>query len=485
MKEDERGKFYIIGISQQSIFLRVHQVGKDIIESLDGFTSVAEISDDLRKRNVDVDLQRFISDLGNEGFIENYPFPQSKKKGDGKLRVWYMPFLKNPEKTLNLFHRFLLHFNKRILLNLFLLFNILAVIFFVASVFLGFLHLQFFSLEESSFLAFMIYMLLIFPLLGLAHELAHAVICFHYGGKPNEIGIAVYLFTFFFYAETSDIWLFDKKKSILVFLAGPLATLFIGNVSFLIYISLQTSAWSQLFLMVAFASYLSVLSGLNPLIEADGCYILQALVVFPNIHSHLWSYASSWLKRSFGLSSEKEFEDFTSTYSKAERKTLRIYTPLALLMNGMMLAIIIPWSISLIQEFARLTLDLTTTFPNLEASVTALWIFQGAYLSLVFAFSLLRITKYAVGRLTRMRMKRSERVESSTPTERKQRLPKKKIIQICQSRSKSPSSKSRIKIPPFRDCIMCNHALPKEKSRAMRSFHLSQFEPSLQHLSDP
>ncbi|MCW4051701.1 MAG: metalloprotease family protein [Candidatus Bathyarchaeota archaeon] len=403
LKEDERGKFYIIGITKNSVFLKVHQVGRDIIGAFDGCTSVAQISNLLKQRNVEVDLQRFISDLGEDGFIENYPYSRSKRQREEKLRVYYFAFLRNPEKILSLFHRLLSRLYKPILLKLFILFNVSAAAVFVASILLRLLVPQFFFLRESNFFAFVLYLFFIFPVLGLIHELAHAVTCFHYGGKPSEIGVAVYLFTFFFYAETSDTWLFDKKKSILVFLAGPLATLFIGNLFFLLYLFFQQSALSQLFIMIAFASNLSVLVGFNPLVEADGCYILQTLVAFPNIHSHLWSYALSWLKHRLGFIPKQEYKDFVSSYSRTERRTLAIYTPLALLMNCLIIAIIIPWSLSLVYEFVQLTLSLIQSFPNMEVSTVAVWVFQGIYLSLVFAFSIFRILKLAIKKLRRKR----------------------------------------------------------------------------------
>ena len=403
LKEDERGKFYIIGITKNSVFLKVHQVGKDVIDAFDGRTSVAQISNLLKQRNVEIDLWRFISDLGEDGFIENYSYSRSKKKREEKLRVYYLPFLRNPERILSLFYRLLSPFYKPILLKLFILSNVSAAAFFVASIFLGLLVPQFFSLRESNFFAFVLYLFFIFPVLGLIHELAHAIACFHYGGKPSEIGVAVYLFTFFFYAETSDTWLFDRKKSILVFLAGPLATLFIGNLFFLLYLFFQQSALSQLFIMIAFASNLSVLVGFNPLIEADGCYILQTLVAFPNIHSHLWGYALSWIKHRLGFIPKQEYEDFVSSYSRTERRTLAIYTPLALLMNCLIVAIIIPWSLSVAYEFVQLTLGLVQRFPNVEVSTVAVWVFQGVYLSLVFVFSIFRILKHAVKKLVRRR----------------------------------------------------------------------------------
>ncbi len=410
LKEDERGKFYIIGTTGESAFLKVHQVGKDVVDALDGHTSVAQIADDLRRKNVDIDLTRFISLLGQEGFIENYPHSRLRQKSREKLRIHYLPFLKNPERILGILHSLLSGLFKPALLMLFIPFNVFIVLYFASGVLIGSFRLQFFSLGESTFLAFALYFLLFFPFLGLMHELAHAVTCFHYGGKPSEIGMAVYLFTFFFYADTSDTWMFDKRKSILVFLAGPLITLFTGNVFFLLHLFFQSHPFTQVFVLIAFASYLSVLFGFNPLIEADGYYILQTLMDFPNIHLHAWSYASSWFRYRLGLISKREHEELTSSYSESERKMLAVYTPLAVLMNVLIVFIMLPWSILVLHEYVQLTSALVKAFPNFDVSMVAIWFFEGAYLFLVFVYSSFRIIKQAVRKLRVRRFVRGARM---------------------------------------------------------------------------
>jgi putative peptide zinc metalloprotease protein len=390
LKEDERGKFYIIVRRKKAAYLKIHQVGKNIIEMLDGNTTIQQIRDMLKSRDVEVDLSQFIMLLGEKGFLENYPTPRSIIKEE-RLRVRYIPLIRNFEGILSVFSKIISWVFKKSFFILFLCINLAIAFLFVVLIFLGALSVtQIFSVQNSFFLALMLYLFVIIPILGILHELAHAVACYYFGGKPSEIGIALYLFTFFFYTDTSDVWLLDKKKSSFVFLAGPLMTLFIGNVCFVLSF-LFLSPISQLLIMLAFGAYISVLFGFDPLIESDGYYILQSIVVFPNLHSHAWSYITSWLKYKLGLLPKIEYQEFITTYSKNEQRILKIYAPLAIIVNITFLGIIIPWTILTLKEYLRLTWVLFTSFHQISLLNFVAWAFETVFFSIAFIYSLWRI----------------------------------------------------------------------------------------------
>lgn len=398
LKEDERGKFYVIARPRKATYLKIHQEGKNIIEMLDGNTTLQQISDILRSRDIEVDLLQFITLLGEKGFIENYPTPHSMTKEE-KLRVRYFPLVRNLEGILSVLSKFTSQFFKKGFFVLFLCVNMVIVLLFVSLIFLGVLSVsQIFFVQDSFFLALMLYLFVIIPFLGILHELAHAIACYHFGGKPSEIGIALYLFTFFFYTDTSDVWLLDKKKSSFVFLAGPLMTLFTGNFCFILSF-LFSAPISQLLLMLAFGAYLSVLFGFDPLIESDGYYILQSMVAFPNLHSHAWSYTLSWLKYKFRLLPKEEYQEFITTYSKSERRILKIYTPLTIIVNITFLCIIIPWAILTFREYLRLTWALLTLFQQASLLSLVSWIFETIFFSVAFAYSIWRIARILMRRI--------------------------------------------------------------------------------------
>ena len=57
------------------------------------------------------------------------------------------------------------------------------------------------------------------------HELAHGLVCKHFGGRVHRLGIMFYLAVFIFYCDTTSAYTFPRKSQrILVSLAGPLVT---------------------------------------------------------------------------------------------------------------------------------------------------------------------------------------------------------------------------------------------------------------------
>lgn len=396
-KEDERGRFYIIGRGEKkSTFLKIHEVGQDILGMLDGSNTVIQIIQTLKRRGIEVDLPRFIKLLGERGFLENSLFKEKIKEKDS-LRIYHFPLVNKPEKIIGAIYMVLSRFFRKKFLALFSIFNLVAMLYFVFYIITSGMRaedLLFF--QRSAFLTFLIYLFLILPFLALGHELAHGIACFHYGGRPSEIGVAVYLLVPLFYVDTSDTWMFDKKQSIHVFLAGPLFTLFIGNLCFLI--SLLFPSYTRAFILMAFGSYIAAIVGLNPFIEADGYYILQTLLGFPNLQSHAWNYSLLQFKHRLGLCSKKDYQEFIDCYSKNERKILAIYAPIVLIVNGVFLALAVPWAILFLNEYIQLTLAMFTLSFQSEAITILIWTVQSFYVSLLFIYYPFRIFKFLIRR---------------------------------------------------------------------------------------
>jgi fumarate reductase subunit D len=391
LKEDERGRFYIAAKTKGAAYLRVHEAGKTIMEMFDGHTTLEQIDIALRSRDIEVDLHKFVQDLGEKGFIENYP-RLGKPSKEAKLRVYNIPLFRNLE-GLSRLAKATLPLSQKPWSTAFIVGNSITFAGFLVLALLGTVSLQqLLFLQNSLFLAFIVYILIIIPVLGLLHELAHAVVCHQVGGKPKEIGVAVYLFTFLFYTDTSDAWMLEKKKSIQVFLAGPLMTFFIGNACFLLCLILP-APFSQLSLMTAFAAYLSVLFGFDPLIESDGYYILQSLVTFPNLHSHAWKYVAAWIKRRIGMLSKEEYQEFVTCYSASERKVLKVYAPVAIVVNVLFVGVALPLGIMALDDYAKLTLTLLNSFSQSSMLLAFTWLVETLYISVGLAYSLWRIAR--------------------------------------------------------------------------------------------
>ncbi|RLI20294.1 hypothetical protein DRO54_06585 [Candidatus Bathyarchaeota archaeon] len=395
LKEDERGKFYVIGKAHGSTLLKVHEVGKEIIEMLDGTKSLADIEEILKQKKIEVDLEEFILLLGENGFLENYEVERKKFEEDKKLRIFYFSLVKNIENFINRVYSVLSPIFRWKLFWLLVSFISIVSSFFVALVISGYLNPQtFIFFRGSALFAFVVYMLIIAPFLVALHELAHAITCVHYGGKPKELGIGFYLFTPFFYIDVSDVWFLEKKHSMMVFLAGPLMNLLIGSVSFLFSLSpFLPESLRSLMLMVTFWAYMATLAGFNPVIEGDGYYILQVMLNFPNLNSNTWSYISMWLKRRMRLISKEKYEDFLTCYSEKERKILRVYSPCVLLVNSFLIYIMIVWGFFLLQEYFRITYLIVTSPSEIPASTIFLWVIQSFYAVLLFIFIPYRLFK--------------------------------------------------------------------------------------------
>jgi len=112
------------------------------------------------------------------------------------------------------------------------------------------------------------------------HELAHSIVCRHYGGKVHEMGFLLLYFQICFYCNLSDSYMFDKKyKKINTILAGMFFQAFLGSATLLLWRILKTGTiFSELLFLTASVSLITLLFNLNPLLKLDGYYLLTDLV---------------------------------------------------------------------------------------------------------------------------------------------------------------------------------------------------------------
>lgn len=109
------------------------------------------------------------------------------------------------------------------------------------------------------------------------HELAHGLVCTHYGGRVRRMGVMFSYFMFFFYCDLTSVHAFPKtSQKILVSLAGPLTTFaFLGS-------GLWTAAWladiEPMWSLVCRAFCFVCLLGLsldaNPFLKMDAYHML-------------------------------------------------------------------------------------------------------------------------------------------------------------------------------------------------------------------
>jgi len=128
------------------------------------------------------------------------------------------------------------------------------------------------------------------------HECAHAFTLKHYERKVPEWGVMIYYGTFVPFTNTSDAWMLPKWPRIMVSLAGPYVTLFLGSLAAIITFISPSELIASLFFKLSFISFTSVFFNLSPLMEFDGYYALMDYLEIPNLRKKAFRF---WRKELF------------------------------------------------------------------------------------------------------------------------------------------------------------------------------------------
>ncbi|MDM8566440.1 hypothetical protein QUF74_12425 [Candidatus Halobeggiatoa sp. HSG11] len=142
-------------------------------------------------------------------------------------------------------------------------------------------------------------MLLLFPILKLFHELAHAFTAKYYGGEVHELGILILVFMPLPYVEASSASAFPSKKArIMVDSAGIMIELFIAALAMMLWINIEPGlirsiAYNTMFI----CSISTLLFNGNPLLRFDGYYILADAIEIPNLVSRSKRYLGYLFQR--------------------------------------------------------------------------------------------------------------------------------------------------------------------------------------------
>ncbi|MCI0406513.1 MAG: efflux RND transporter periplasmic adaptor subunit [candidate division Zixibacteria bacterium] len=172
------------------------------------------------------------------------------------------------------------------------------------------------------------------------HEFAHAITLKHFGGEVRQMGFLLLYFQPCFYCDVSDAYLFaEKRKKILVTLAGVIFQIFLWSLSTLAwYLLPEGSALGHLFFIASAFTLLTTLFNLNPLIKLDGYYILTDWVGIPNLRAKAFGYLKAKsLELAFGVKSK------LSAYTGRERRIFLWYGVLGLVYSFLFLGFFFLW----------------------------------------------------------------------------------------------------------------------------------------------
>ncbi len=153
-------------------------------------------------------------------------------------------------------------------------------------------------------------LLLLYPAMlpvVLTHELAHALLCTHLGGRVSRLGLMVQRLLPAAFADVSDIWSLPRTARVAVFMAGP------ASMAFWLALFAALWAWAPLPAALHLFTFLLLLSGLfslagalSPVAGYDGSEVLAEWLQLPDLHRRALTYWRRRLRRAATANSRRE-----------------------------------------------------------------------------------------------------------------------------------------------------------------------------------
>jgi putative peptide zinc metalloprotease protein len=130
------------------------------------------------------------------------------------------------------------------------------------------------------------WMLAVFVVLKLWHELGHGLICKRLGGQVPEAGVMLLVLLPSPYVDASSAWSFENKwQRVAVGAGGMIFELFAAAVAAFVWLALPDGMLAKQLAYYAMltASISTLLFNINPLMRFDGYYMLADLIEVPNL----------------------------------------------------------------------------------------------------------------------------------------------------------------------------------------------------------
>lgn len=164
---------------------------------------------------------------------------------------------------------------------------------------------------------------IIFALIKLAHELAHAYTAIKHKIPVPHMGVTFIVFFPVLYTETSAAWrLTDKKDRLDIALAGIRIELVIATLALVVWnmSTIGSPVHMLSFLVVAVSLVSSLVVNLNPLMRFDGYYILSDLLGIENLQFRACTAFRQRLRESlFGITQPPEEDGTTAEHRRLTR----------------------------------------------------------------------------------------------------------------------------------------------------------------------
>ena len=117
------------------------------------------------------------------------------------------------------------------------------------------------------------------------HELGHALICQHHGGRCRELGVMLLFGAPTLYCDVSAAWMFPRRvPRLLVSAGGMLAELVLASLAVLLWAVTGPGPFhSGLLAVMVVCSISTLVVNANPLLGYDGYFLLSDAVGIPNL----------------------------------------------------------------------------------------------------------------------------------------------------------------------------------------------------------
>jgi putative peptide zinc metalloprotease protein len=135
-------------------------------------------------------------------------------------------------------------------------------------------------------------MLLVFIVIKVIHEFAHAFTVKMWGGEVHEMGVTLLVLAPVPYMDASAAWeISDKRKRALVGAIGVICELFIASLALFVWLTVEPGLVQDIaFNALLIGTISTLLFNANPLLRFDGYYVLQDLIEIPNLYSRASRY---------------------------------------------------------------------------------------------------------------------------------------------------------------------------------------------------
>lgn len=310
----EEGEFLMLRNPKNARYLKLKKKAEEIIKRMDGNTSVAQ----LQATYTEIDVFHLVSTLAKAGFLRDVEAETYR----GPLYTVKVPFFDTNTEPFRKLYRGLRVAGSTPFL-------VVYGAFVLSGFFLFVMHLH--TIVESAFsvfhltvpLRYLLIDLFLFYVVEIAHELAHTGASYNCGAEPGKLGLTFHFLVAFFYVETPNTRILDRRGNISTFMAGPLVSLLAAEVCTYLYLFTDTMplvwASSSLFWHV------SVAVTLSPFMQTDGYYLVQHLVQFPNLFDNTISYAKTRVKGWIRVLGEKEYRTIMAQWNERQKKFLNVY----------------------------------------------------------------------------------------------------------------------------------------------------------------